>query len=429
MKRKTLISVLLIFAMTAVFVLHPTVKAEDTVVLSNPAYDAEKDYAKWDCIYFGYFPQFDLNVKEPVKWRVLSVHDNEALLLSDLCLFSSDYMLHYSWPSQWSVSAVKGGLISFANEAFNQEEMKAIIPESYTIKDINLDVAEEVNNEKIRILSWDEACNPAYGFCENPEVPSNTRKASVTNYAYNKSTVYNNWWLNSPGEGVKMMCVTENGYVSTQGIFIFNDQIGKFKYFVVRPVIKIDITKTDVWNYAGTVDSEGRKDETGVIVKPEARPISTPNPDRPVVPDDTPGAGGDSEVNQTIEPEPTAQAALSSHSNPQLTPPTKNTVVTPVSNNPAAMHVKAKIKSLKKKGKNVKIRVKKINGADGYQVFAATKEKGKYKIKLNIKAPKVSGMIKKLKNGKTYYIKIRAYTNTDAKKIYGKDSGIKKIKL
>lgn len=35
MKRKTLISVLLIFAMAAVFVLHPTVKAEDTVVFSN----------------------------------------------------------------------------------------------------------------------------------------------------------------------------------------------------------------------------------------------------------------------------------------------------------------------------------------------------------------------------------------------------------
>ena len=343
MKRKTLISVLLIFAMTVIFVLHPTVKAEDSVVLSNPVYDAEKDYAKWDCIYFGYFPQFDLNVKEPVKWRVLSVNDNEALLLSDLCLFSSEYMLNYRWPSQWSVSAVKGGLRLFANEAFNQEEMKAIIPESYTIKDINLDVVEEVNNGKIRILSWDEACNPAYGFCENPEVSSNTRKASVTNYAYNKNTVYNNWWFNSPGEGVKVMCVTENGYVSTQGIFIFNDQIGKFEYFVVRPVIKIDITKTDVWNYAGTVDSEGKKDETGVTVKPEARPTSTPNPDRPVVSDDTPSVGTDSEVNQTTEPEPTAQAAPSGSYKPQETPPSKNTVVTSANNNPAANHVKSKI--------------------------------------------------------------------------------------
>ena len=49
--------------------------------------------------------------------------------------------------------------------------------------------------------------------------------------------------------------------------------------------------------------------------------------------------------------------------------------------------------------------------------------------RLNIKAPKASGTIKKLKNGKTYYIKIRAYTNTNGKKIYGKDSDIKKIKL
>lgn len=322
-----------------------------------------------------------------------------------------------------------GGLILFANEAFNQEEMKAIIPESYTIKDSNLDVVEEVNNGKIRILSWDEACNPAYGFCENPEVSSNTRKASVANYAYNKSKVYNNWWLNSPGESVKEMYVSESGYVSTKGEYILNDQIGKFEYYVVRPVIKIDITKTDVWNYAGTVDSEGRKDETGVTVKPEARPTSTPNSDRPVVPDNTPNAGADSEVNQTTEPEPTAQAAPSGSYKPQVTPPSKNTVVTSVNNNPAANPVKAKIKLLNKKGKNVKIKVKKVKGADGYQVFAATKEKGKYKIKLNIKVPKATGTIKKLKNGKTYYVKVRAYTNTDGKKIYGKDSDINKIKL
>ena len=147
------------------------------------------------------------------------------------------------------------------------------------------------------------------------------------------------------------------------------------------------------------------------------------------MPDDTPSVGTDSEVNQTTETEPTAQAAPSGLYKPQVTPPSKNTVVTSANNNPAANPVKAKIKLLKKKGKNIKIKVKKVKGADGYRVFAVTKEKGKYKIKLNIKAPKASGTIKKLKNGKTYYIKIRAYTNTNGKKIYGKDSDIKKIKL
>lgn len=61
------------------------------------------------------------------------------------------------------------------------------------------------------------------------------------------------------------MCVTENGYVSTQGIFIFNDQIGKFEYFVVRPVIKIDITKTDVWNYAEQLTLKVRKMRQGLL--------------------------------------------------------------------------------------------------------------------------------------------------------------------
>ena len=131
------------------------------------------------------------------------------------------------------------------------------------------------------------------------------------------------------------------------------------------------------------------------------------------------------------EPEPTpTQDNPSVTPNPQVTPPAQNPVVTPAVNNPVVTNLaKAKIKALKKKGKKVKISVKKVKGADGYQVSVATKKKGKYKIKLNIKSPKASGMIKKLKNGKTYYVKVRAYANTDSKKIYGKNSNIKKIKL
>ncbi|MGI5968967.1 MAG: family 43 glycosylhydrolase [Lachnospiraceae bacterium] len=131
------------------------------------------------------------------------------------------------------------------------------------------------------------------------------------------------------------------------------------------------------------------------------------------------------------EPEPTPTQDIPSVTpNPQVTPPAQNPVVTPAVNNPVVTNLaKAKIKTLKKKGKNVKISVKKVKGADGYQVSVATKKKGKYKIKLNIKSPKASGMIKKLKKGKTYYVKVRAYANTDSKKIYGKYSNIKKIKL
>lgn len=131
------------------------------------------------------------------------------------------------------------------------------------------------------------------------------------------------------------------------------------------------------------------------------------------------------------EPEPTEPAVIpqgnSGNDNNQTV---QNPVITPAVEKPAVTKpAKAKIKSLKKKGRNVKVSVKKVKNADGYQVSVAAKKKGKYKIKLNIKSPKASGMLKKLKKGKTYYVKARAYKNVGGKKLYGKESNVKKIKL
>lgn len=73
---------------------------------------------------------------------------------------------------------------------------------------------------------------------------------------------------------------------------------------------------------------------------------------------------------------------------------------------------------------------KKVNGAKGYQVSVATKKSGKYKVKLTLKgASKTRGIIKKLKSKKTYYIKVRAYTNVRGKRILGKYSKVHKVKV
>ena len=45
------------------------------------------------------------------------------------------------------------------------------------------------------------------------------------------------------------------------------------------------------------------------------------------------------------------------------------------------------------------------------------------------KAGKVIYVNKKLKKGKTYYYKVRAYKVVSGKKVYGKFSTIKKIKI
>ena len=85
----------------------------------------------------------------------------------------------------------------------------------------------------------------------------------------------------------------------------------------------------------------------------------------------------------------------------------------------------AKVKA--KAGKrSVSVSWSKVSGAKGYKIYRATKKKGKYSaIKTTAKR---SFKNKKLKKGKTYYYKVRAYKRISGKNIYGKYSRIVKAK-
>ncbi len=89
---------------------------------------------------------------------------------------------------------------------------------------------------------------------------------------------------------------------------------------------------------------------------------------------------------------------------------------------------KVKITSAKsaKKGK-ITVKYKKVSGADGYQVAYGTSKNVK-KVKIVNAKKKTSVTIKKLKSGKRYYIRVRAYKNNNGKKITGKWSKVKAVK-
>ena len=94
---------------------------------------------------------------------------------------------------------------------------------------------------------------------------------------------------------------------------------------------------------------------------------------------------------------------------------------------------KAKISSVKNsKSKSFIAIWKKLNDVKGYEVqYSLNKKftKGK-KTKDITSSSKVSFTAKKLKKGKTYYVRVRAY-NTDSQntKVYGKWSVVKKVKI
>lgn len=77
----------------------------------------------------------------------------------------------------------------------------------------------------------------------------------------------------------------------------------------------------------------------------------------------------------------------------------------------------------------VKITYKKTDGANGYVIYRASKKNGKYKKLATVKGNKKRSYTnKKLKTGKRYYYKVRAYRNVGKTKVYGSYSRIVKAK-
>lgn len=84
---------------------------------------------------------------------------------------------------------------------------------------------------------------------------------------------------------------------------------------------------------------------------------------------------------------------------------------------------------LVKKTKKAEISWKKVNGAAGYKVIYALDKKFKKGVD-KISTKKTKCVSKKLKKGKKYYVKVRAYKKDKAgKTVYGKYSAAKRIKV
>lgn len=114
-------------------------------------------------------------------------------------------------------------------------------------------------------------------------------------------------------------------------------------------------------------------------------------------------------------PLPSQQAPLESSSKPQNTSK---------SNKPK----KVTLKSLKTSKKSITVSWKKVT-CTGYQIEYSTNKNFKKSKKVFVKKSKTtSKKISKLKKGKKYYVRVRAYKTTNGKKVYGSWSSKKSIK-
>ena len=110
------------------------------------------------------------------------------------------------------------------------------------------------------------------------------------------------------------------------------------------------------------------------------------------------------------------------------TPSTDKTPETPTTEKPAKKPARPVIRKAAAGKKKATLTWKKVKGAAGYQVYRSMRKNGKYVcVKKNLKAAKYTD--KKLKKGKTYYYKVRAYKKVNGKTITGAYSAIRKVKV
>jgi hypothetical protein len=238
---------------------------------------------------------------------------------------------------------------------------------------------------------------------------------------------------------------TDNKYL--MGADVYDMETGGNEYYAenyIEPGEKgstmIDVTGQDlsklaveIRDYAGNATAE----EINDLIKtadetPSASPSASSATASAVV----------STVSPTIAPtaslsaSPTIAPTASSAASPTIAPAASQTVSSsaapkatekPVNtaNNAAAKKIgRGKIKSAKNnKKKSIRIRLSKVKNANEYMIYYATNKKFKKAGRVTTK--KLSYTLKKLKKGKTYYIRVRALRGTKT----GKWSKTKKVKV
>mgnify|MGYP001059784882 CR=1 FL=1 len=227
-----------------------------------------------------------------------------------------------------------------------------------------------------------------------------------------------------------------------------------------------DISLVEIWNKATRNDISGTKilyleveqEETeyelwnnSIVLEKEVAPTATPTPTPIVTPTAVPTKQPTATPTAKPTAVPTAIPTLKPTIAPTVTPTVPSTEIpsntgylsdnkqtaTSVPQNvtnenksvtEGAKVPRVKFSKLKVSGKcKVKATWKKLTNVSGYQIQYAPNKKLKKAKRKTVKSTSVT--IKKLKKKKTYFVRVRAYKLVDGKKVYGKWSAVKKVKI
>ena len=197
-----------------------------------------------------------------------------------------------------------------------------------------------------------------------------------------------------------------------------------------------DISLVEIWNKATRNDMSGTKilyleveqEETeyelwnnSIVLEKEVAPAATPTPT--ISPTPTPTQTADSAGTLTPSQDKGNSTTEGNRSSAQITSKPRVNVTEKVKE-PSKV-VLLSVKNIH--GEKISIKWRKNKTSKGYQIQYATNKK--YKKGKKITTSKTKYTIKKLKKKKTYYVRVRAYTVNNGKKVYGKWSKVKKVKI
>lgn len=287
-----------------------SVRAAEDYFVNDPRIDSD-GVTTWDCIWFGNYWQEDTNGdgkadkndrKTPIKWRVLSVKDDDAFLVADKNLNCQNYN-DIGVDVTWETCTVRSWLNGYGGEhnvcwtdyrsdnfmkdAFTGEEQEAILTTDVVNRD-NPDYQTPGGNttkDQVYLLSRDEVTRPEYGFASSADDQARNRRALNTDFAEGRRVELDSveegpedmgWWLRSPGYNNGLAAVVGGtGKVPKLG-----NSVQSFAN-AVRPALHLNLASVTSDSYAGTVTSKGETETPttpNVTVAPTEEPRETSAP-------------------------------------------------------------------------------------------------------------------------------------------------------
>ena len=215
----------------------------------------------WNTIYMGAYYQSDNNEdgkadtkdeKEPIRWRILTIEGDEALVVAENNLAVADASIKTS--AKWEASGIRTWLNkTFINDAFDEIEQAAIVERElengYSNKSYPTTDGGKNTKDKVFLLSMDDVTNPDYGFISAYK-ESNTRSAAGTAYTENCGANVNDngcgyYWLRTPGKSSSYLTtVSAKGVVNEKG---YECNSANYMDGSIRPAMWIKLSNTNAY--------------------------------------------------------------------------------------------------------------------------------------------------------------------------------------